>query len=838
MKSSKLFSIITAFALIVVLNIDLLAFQSNIPTPESVIGFKPGTSYKLANWDQISSYFIKLGEASDRVEVHEMGKTEMGNPMLLALISSPENLRNKERIKEIQSKLADPRTMTSSDNIDALVSEGKSVVLFSMSLHANEVGASQMSPKLAYEFATKNDEITREILDNVVIVMFPGSNPDGVMLMADHYMSYINKGEDSAPSLPRVYNKYVGHDNNRDWYMLTQNESKIIAKEMYDVWHPEIVVDMHQMGNSGARFFLPPFADPLNPLINPLIVRELQMIGGYFSSDLIAGGYPWVENGRTFSMWWHGGMRTAPYFHNMVGILSEAASANLGSPIPAGSIREYKTPLPTLNYPAPWENNREWTLGDIVEQDRIAAIAVLKSAARNKDMFLRNYYEMNKKSIEGVYPDQPFAYIMPEDQHDKAAMVYFLEIMMRQDTDFEMAANDFMADGKNYKAGSVIAFLAQPARAHVEGIFGTQLYSEKYSRPYDIVGWTLPMQMGVQYDKIKNSFSVNTYKILKSKPILTGNIDQKSKAIYIGANSTNKYKAVNTLIKKKYKAKIVTEDYIVEGKTITAGSVVFKKSGKIIEDLIELTKEYSLDVVSVNKSDKSKSKNLKAPRVAMIDNPNSMPTGWMRWLLERHGFDYELIYQGDFDAGDLNKRFDVILATNPAMVKGVPSERRRGPVRYKSTPELKSFVENGGTVVAWSNVADYTIQSLGMNVKNAVTRDMGNVFNIPGSVIRLTVDTNHPVTYGMQDETFVFFRRNNVWNAGQGKVLATYPSSNVLVSGFIKGEEVIANTPGIIYDEIGKGKVVLINFEPTFRAQPVGTFKVVFNAIYNSVVKK
>ena len=551
MKSSRRFSFYLIPLLVCLFAVSGIAQTSSIPTPESVIGFKPGTDYKLANWEQISGYFMKIGDASDRIEVEVLGETEMGNPVVMAFISSAENLRNKDRIKEIQHKLADPR-LTTDRELPQLINEGKTVVLMSFSLHGTEVGASQMSPLLAYELATKNDDITRQILDNVLIVLFPSANPDGVMLVANHYMQQNPGPGVEIEGLPRVYNKYTGHDNNRDWYMFTQKEHRLIAHQLYKEWLPEIVYDMHQMGNGGARFFMPPFADPLNPEIHPLVVRELLMIGGYFTSDLIDGGYPWVENMSNFSMWWHGGMRTAPYFHNMVGILTEAASANLATPVPATN-REY--PDPTINYPVPWKHDRPWRIGDIVAQDKIATFALLKCAARNRDMFLKNFYTMNKESIRRGETEAPFAYVMPAKQHDPGAARYFLEVMLRQKTEFYEAIEPFTANGKRYEAGSIIAYLAQPSRPHVKSIFDVQKYPDNRGRPYDITGWTLPVQMGVQYDRIDTRFTARTRQYTEAADRNLGTIGPDVRTYVIDGSSIDHYTFLNRLFENGFSVK-------------------------------------------------------------------------------------------------------------------------------------------------------------------------------------------------------------------------------------------------------------------------------------------
>lgn len=860
MKSFRRFSwSMLLLSFLVFLSFQVYAQVGSIPTPESIIGFEPGTDYKMANWDQVYAYFKALDTASDKVEVLEVGETEMGRPMIIALISSPENLRNKEKYKEIQRKLADPR-LSSDSELPRLVEEGKSVMLVTCSLHATELGATQMSPVMAYQMATENTPVMTQILENVILVLFPSANPDGVQMTADHYMSQNPGPGVRVTGLPRLYSKYTGHDNNRDWYMLTQKESMIIAKQMYEEWFPEIVFDMHQKGG-GSRIFLPPFADPLNPLIHPQIVREIQLLGGYMNSDLIDAGYPWVQNQSGFTMWWHGGMRTAPYYHNMVGVMSEAASANLASPtIPTeeqiARIRERPKPEPTINYPVPWVDDRPWRLIDIMTEDRIAVLAVLKAAARNKDMFIKNYYTMNKEAIEKGGTEKPYAFVMSADQHDIGAMVYFIETMLKQDTDFHLATRGFNAGGKRYPAESVIVYLAQPTRPNILGIMDTQIYPSG-RRPYDITGWTLPLQMGVEYDRIDEPFNARTRPYTIAEPFSRGGTQEAPRAYYIGGNSIDHFKALNRLFKKNYSASIISEPYTVNEQEFPPGSIVLDVQGNIAGDIAELKKDLSLTIVESDAVDNSKKVALTKPRIGLIDNPSSMPVGWMRWVLENNEFDYALVNNEDFEKGNLNDNFDVLLFTITPQIpgggggrgRGQPAaqqiteeerlaleemQRQRQEAEQKVQQELRNFVQQGGTAVSWSGTVNYMIQTFDLGITDVQTsRDE---FSIPGSILKINVDTSHPVTYGMQAETYIFFRNNRVLRTNESRVLGKYPGTNPLVSGYVLGPEVIQNTDNIIHETVGNGKVVLISFEPMFRAQPVGTFKLVFNSILYSVM--
>ena len=831
--------------------------KSTVPLPESVIGFAPGSDYKMANWEQIYTYFRDVDKASDRVEVIELGKTEMDRPMIAAFISSPANLHNKEKIKEIQKKLAHPQ-LTSDAELPKLVKDGKAIVLVSCSLHSTELGATQMSPILVYQLATENNPVVKEILDNVIVVLFPSSNPDGVQMTAEYYMKQNPRPGVNVASLPRLYNKYTGHDDNRDWYMLTQKESKIIAKQMYEEWFPEIIYDLHQKGG-GARFTFPPYDEPVNPIIHPQVVRELELLGGYMTVDLIAGGYPWVEDHTGFDMWWHGGMRTAPYFHNMVGILSEAASANLASPqIPSeGQINQAKQqpkPAPTINYPVKWIDDRKWTLDNIVEEERLAVFAILKAAARNKDMFLTNYYMMNKDAIEKGKTEKPFAYVLPIEQQDHGAMVYFLDIMLRQDTEVCRATKEFTAGGKKYSPGSIIVYLSQPARPHILAIMEPQIYPSG-RRPYDITGWTLPLQMGVLYDKVDEPFTAVAEPYRKAVPV-SKEITQKSPAVfYIDGNSVDHYQALNRLFKKNYKPAIITQSYTVNSVALPLGSLVLENQGTIASDIAELKKEFSLTVIESNAPDNSKKVQLTAPRIGVIESPNSAPVGWLKWLLDKYEYKYTLIDTSDILKGDLRSQYDVLLclAFPPGAVvetgaQGGGGGRRAQNVdpsiaaqrlarQQKIQNELQKFINQGGTIVSWDNAIIDCIRIFDLKISDATPqRSETAPFSIPGSILKINVDTSHPVTYGLQKETYVMFGGNRILKVDNGKVLGYYPDSNPLVSGFLQGAEYIQNTPCIITDTIGSGKVVIISFDATFRAQPVGTYKLIFNSILYSVM--
>ena len=512
----------------------------------------------------------------------------------------------------------------------------------------------------------------------------------------------------------------------------------------------------------------------------------------------------------------------------------------------------------TIDYPVKWKGDRPWRLADIVEQDRLAVFAVLKAAARNKDMILRNFYIMNKDAIEKGKTEKPFAYVMTADQHDIGAFVYLLEVMLMQDTDFHIAIKPFTAGGKQYPANSVILYLAQPARPNILALMEKQLFPSG-KRPYDIAGWTLPLLMGVLYDKIDKPFKAETTAYTKAVPVTNVVSHPKPKAYYIGVNSIDHYRAVNRLFKKGHSLSMLTRPSTINGHKIDPGSIVVKNQNNAAKDIELLKKDLSLAIIEADPAGASAGVALRKPRIAIADNPRSMPVGWLRWLLEKHEFDYTLINSKDFEQGNLNSRFDVILfIERPGGETRDWRERRRRYDRHsrnrdeqtqerseqlrqfdkqreKYDEQVRQFVKAGGTVVAWSNLAGYMIETLNLDITTIPASKDREKFGCPGSVLKIKVNTSHPVTYGMQKDGFAFFRNNRTLKAKKHRVLGKYPNTNPLASGYLLGASIIQGTDNIIYQTIGKGKAVIISFEPVFRDRPVGTFKLVFNSILHSV---
>ncbi|NLP18843.1 MAG: peptidase M14, partial [Firmicutes bacterium] len=446
----------------------------------------------------------------------DIGPTTEDDTMIMAIVSSPDTIARLEYYKGLQKKLADPRGL-SAEELEKLKSEAKTVFFVNTAGHSTEVGGVHALTNVLYRLGTSDDAEVAEILENTIVLIVPTLNPDGHDMVANWYRDTLGT-EFEGTNQPWLYARYCGHDNNRDWFMFNLQESRNIGKILYQEWFPEIIYDIHQMGSDGARFFIPPFFDPPNWEIDPLILRQIMLLGGAATTELCAQGMSGVCSNAIYDTWWHGGMRSAPYYHNMVGLLTEAASVKLATPItvekPSGARRGLADPNEFLtNNPDPWPGG-EWRLGDIVAYEEATVFSFLKTAARYRDMFINNFVLMGQKAVTKGEKEAPFAFVIPADQSDPATVAKMLEILSFQGTEIHQARMAFKADGKTYPAGSYVIKTQQPYRANVIALLDTQTYPDRLEypggpaeRPYDVAGWTLPYQMGVECVRVVNKFT-------------------------------------------------------------------------------------------------------------------------------------------------------------------------------------------------------------------------------------------------------------------------------------------------------------------------------------------
>jgi Zinc carboxypeptidase len=772
----------------------LLTAYSQIPSPKSVLGFQPTDDRTIADWTQINDYFSKLDAASNRVTVKEIGKTTLSKPFIVAFISAPQNIKNLEKYRNISAKLADPRTIKSASELENLIKNGKTIVSISCSIHSTEIVASQMSMNLAYELATAKDAETEEILDNTILLLIPSSNPDGIDIVANWYRKTLGtKSEGSSP--PELYHHYAGHDDNRDWFMLNLPETRNVTKLFWQEWFPQLVYDVHQMGQNGARFVIPPFFDPPNPRISPVILREVGLIGYKMAADLQAAGIAGVATNTTFDTWWHGGFRSSPYFHNSIGILSEAASADLMSPITVTRERMQNfrrerglnSPLETAtNFPAIWEGGT-WRAADIARIEMIASRSLLQMAAKFRPRYLRNFYELGRENLESK-TDEPQAFIVVAGQPNAESVSRFLEILMWQGVEIHQMTREFeithaqaQTDFHEMPLGSFLVFTNQPQKRNVLSLFERQVYPNRLNAngeaevPYDVAGWTLPLQMGVEYAAAWQIKDLAQHKETLKR---VENINQARAVLNLNPNKESFAKLPNPL----------------------------KSQPKI-----GLYKSFT----------------------------GSMDEGWTRFVLDTFQIPFGSISDKDFRENRLN--FDAIILpadSENSIVRGLNAERYSeefaGGIGEQGVENLKKYVEAGGKLICFDDSCELVIKRFNLPLKNVLKDLKRNEFYNPGSIVRLNVDTTNPLAANLRRQVAAYFITSSAFeieDKSKVKSVAEYAEQNALLSGWMLGEKFLNGKSALAETVYGKGKIILFAFRPQHRGQTFGTFPFIFNAL-------
>lgn len=855
----------------IVLGAIVVPAQDVVPSPAAILGFQPGEDRRLADWTQITEYFRRLDEASPRVQVLEIGRSTQNRPILMAVITSPENMARLSRYREIARRLADPRTIADEAEAERLIAEGRVIVAITCSIHSTEIVASQMAMELAYGLASDASPETREILDRVILLLFPSVNPDGIDIVASWYRRTLGTPYEGT-SPPELYHPYTGHDNNRDWFMLTQVETQAITRALYREWFPQILYDVHQMGTTGARMFVPPFYDPPNPNIDPILLRSVAVIGHHMAWALTAAGFRGVVTNAQYDTWWAGGLRTMPYYHNAVGILTEAASARLMTPITLareqlrGATRGLPDPLErTTHFPDPWPGG-VWRPMDILRMELVAARALLQVAARYREEFLRDFYRLGKRAIERGQSEEPFAYVIPADQWDPPTAAHLVNVLMAQGVEVHRATERFVADGVEYPAGSIVLLLAQPLRALVKTLLEIQRYPERRlypggppERPYDVAGWTLPLQMGVRVVEVARPFQARLERVPEaisivgrvSPPRAPGRRGAET-AWLLEPKANRAFSAVNELLASGlFRIGRLPREVTLEGESYPAGTFVLRATEgaqrslsaaqRILEDVarrhgveIRATMERLPEVIPVERR-----------RIGLYRSwVPSMDEGWTRWVLEQFGFPYTTLRDSDMRAGDLRARLDVIVLPSDS-----PREIREGhrpgsyPPEYtggigrEGVENLKAFVQAGGVVIALGESSDLVIEEFGLPVRNVLRGVSPSAYFCPGSILRVTMTPGHPLSYGLPIETDVYVVGGLAFEpvagaegAAMPEIVARY-ADDPLRSGYLLGGEKIAGRAALLDVPYGRGRVILVGFRAQHRGQSWGTFKVLFNAL-------
>ncbi|MGH7501676.1 MAG: M14 family zinc carboxypeptidase [Longimicrobiales bacterium] len=762
-------------ASIAVLTLFVVAFAqaaAQVPAPASHFGFEIGADRKLANWTQLTAYYEELAKSSPRVSVDTLGRAEKGQPFVMLTITSEQNHARLDELRDIQMRLSDPRRVTGGDaELQRLFEQGRTVVLITHGIHATEVGSGQTAARLAYRLASSNDPRILEILDNVILLDIPSLNPDGLQWVADWYNQTVG-GPFEGSSQPWLYQFYTGHDNNRDWYAFTQSETRLTVEQAHNAWHPHIVHDIHQMGNSGARIFFPPFIDPFEPNVDPAIIAGLNQLGAYMAAELTAQGKAGVVISGIYDGFTPA--RAYQHYHGGVRILSETASAELATPIQQTSEdirggRGYDATTASWNYPLPWEGGT-WGLPQIVDYMEAGALALLTNAAKNRRFWLENFYRINDRAVNG-WPEWPEAWVIPANQQNGIGLSYVLNILTTGAVEVHRAESQFTAAGRTFPAGSYVIPMQQPYASFAQTMLEVQHYPDlrEYPggpprRPYDVTAHTLPLLMNVEAVEIEE---------WDAKPTLSAPIPVEPRRFAIPVALAGRdapriayYKSWQEPMEGGW-TRWVFDQFKLRYDTIHDARI---RAGNLSRDY---------DVL-----------------LLQSQSPNSIRTG--------------------YEPGSMPDPYT-------------------GGIGDAGATAIREFVEGGGRLIAIEEATEFAIELFGLGLRNAVDDLPSREFYVPGSIVKLDVTGGHPLTAGVGSTISGWYwdssRAFDIAADAPIRVLARYAQGNPVQSGWILGPEKLAGKVALAEATVGQGSVVLFGFQPNYRAQTVATWPLLFNAL-------
>jgi hypothetical protein len=819
---------------------------SKIVSPREHFGFELGEDRKLADWSQLTAYFNLLGRQSDRVKVQELGKTTEGRPFLLVTISSPQNLARLEEYRQIQLRLSDPR-ITAEPDAQKLIAQGKTILAITCNIHSTEIASSQTAAEFAWRLASSDSPKTREVLDNTIILLVPSLNPDGQQLVVDWYKKYLGTPYEGTGPVT-LYHKYVGHDNNRDWYSFTQAETRLTVEKVLNAWRPQIVYDAHQQGATGARIFLPPWIDPIDPNIDPILVQSMNALGTNAALDLTAAGKKGVHHNGTYDLW--SPARHYMLYHAGLRILSESASVRIASPIeiPASRLASARGgedfTRSSWYFADPWPGGT-WRLKDIVEYQLIVFNSIAEHSAQNRERYLRNFYQIGKNIIGRK--DWPYAFVITAEQKDPHTTARLLETLKFGLVEVEKAVEPFEADGKRFSAGSYVVRLQQPYGGWAKTLLERQDYPNLRlypggppKRPYDVTAQTLPLLFDVNVETVKAPFSAGKlakvpYRDAISKPVGSVEGGASAKGYRIAARTNSEILALFDLLAQGAQIRRNAQGAYVNAPRSTVEAVA-RSRGVQVHAVTDAAFQDGLV--------------LKAPRVGVYRGfAQSLDEGWTRWIFENAKLTYQTVTEADIRKGDLNSRYDaIILPDQPARAilqgnaagRGGGGEEAGGLVPPEfiggigddGLAKLKEFASRGGAIIALNKASLLVTENFEGAPKDVLSAVGEKDFYCPGSILRVTLDTSNPVAYGADSESPIFFERSPAFTDVPGaKVIARYTTDEPLLSGWLLGGPRLKGASALTEVPVGQGRVILFGFRPQYRAQSEVTYKLLFNSL-------
>ena len=845
---------------------------SGVTSPAAHFGFELASDGKYAMWDEEVAYYEKLAKESDRIELQVLGKSTLGRPFILLTISSPQNLAKLDRYKDISRQMADPRGLTP-QQIDALSAEGRAVVLVTLGQHSTEVSSAQMGPRLVHRLATRNDDQVRTILENTIVLLIPSFNPDGHDIVGDWLKKSAGTPYEGAGP-PELYGAYIGHDNNRDGYMLSQVESQHWAKVVHQEWFPQVFKDTHQMGSYGSRIALPPKYDPINPHVDPLMWRTSQLLGGAMGTALEAEGVTGVESQVHYDAWFMASFHGVANLSNITSFHTESASARLIWPlyihpqqIQPGS-RGRPENKAQMTFPHPWPGGW-WRMSDIARQQEIETLALVETMGRYRQNFLKNRALAASRQIERGAAE--FGHVIPMKQHDPGTAVKFVSTLMMNGVEVHRAAEQFTSGSRVIEPGDVIVRLDQPSRAFIKTMIEPMVYPDnEWTRrrdgsplpPYDMASFTLADHMGVESFPLSEKITAKIEK-LTAAPKSAGKIAGAGSAGWLLPPTWNlSFRAVNRVLKNGgsvYRLPNPPQPWV-------PGTFWIPADGSIAAASIQgLATEFGLPFTAMASAPTGTMSRLKPLRVALYRRyaGGNMDEGWTRFIFDQWEFPYTRVDADEIKKGGLSANYDAVLIADdtvraivgasgagggqPLALSGVegfgaaalPAEYTKA-LGNAGVDALKEFVSTGGSLVLIDNSTALATERFGVPVRNPIAGVSEKEFFAPGSSLRVHMDPTQPLGYGMPKETTVLFFESVAFDINNSNandrisVVARYHDRDLLRGGWLDGEKYLGGMPALMDVGYGKGRIAMIGFRVQNRAQAYGTFKVLFNALYQA----
>ncbi len=859
----------TEFFVVIVFLLFSQVFGQNVTSPDSHFGFQVGADYHLINYKQAVEYWRILEEQSSRIKLFEYGKTSEGRPMILAAVSSEKNIARLEHFKDISKRLSLVDNLSEKD-AKQLASEGKAIVWIDGGLHATEVAPAQHIIQLTYDLITAGTPEMLNILDDVIcLLVLP--NPDGMDMVAGWYKNNLNTPYETSP-LPWLYQRYIGHDNNRDSFMMSVAETKNINQVVNHDWYPHIFYNHHQRSPFPTLIFIPPDCEPTNPNLHPLLLRWQNFIGAAIAMAFESEGKQGVISRFLFDTWYPGYVTQICDFHNIISTFSETFLFSYASPR-FYSVREfpeeYRDFTTSLFFTNPWQGGW-WRLRDAVEYCLTSSKAVLDIAAKHKEEILYAKYAMGRETIERYKNEPPYGWIVPKKQRDPGAAAELLDKMIALDIDVYEAEESFKADGIDYPAGAHILPTSQPFGRLLKTLFEIQVYPDLRKYPflwqsivepielkipplqsYDVLGWTLPLQMGVRTVMMNTPVAVRMKNIEKTA-LPKGSISGSGNYGYlIPYKTNNSVIAINRLLKKGKNVLWTKEGFKSSSQTFSPGTVIVPGSSISENEIKTIAEDESLKIYKIKKPEVATYK-LQKPKVALYQSwTANINEGWTRLILENHEFPFTTIHNAEIRAGELEERFDVIIlpSQNPGSIinghqKGTMPPEYIGGILEAGVSSLKKFIESGGTLITMDRSCGLPIKKFNLPLTDITKKLKPEEFFASGLLVRVTLDQNHPVAYGMPAETAGFYAQSpafQTWASSKDefetKIIGKYPKENILLSGWMLGENFLQNKAAAVEVKMGQGRIILLGFSVLHRGQTAATFKLLFNSLFYSGIK-